>query len=136
MTLFSWQSAWNFLAQPLKKGEISEIERSNLLKPFHRIISDLLNVRYFLFKIFLGKNWTGNKFLSEKWTLYTGPLSVGKRGCPRGAGRRPLPVFPGNSVIFKVQFFASYFLQSAPKKFRKKVNSFDSLTPETFHQSV
>ena len=47
MTIFPWQSAWNFLAQPLKKGEISEMERSKLLKPFHRIISDLLNVSYF-----------------------------------------------------------------------------------------
>ena len=47
MILFPWQSAWNFLAQPLKKGEISKIERSIFLKPFHRTISDLLNVSYF-----------------------------------------------------------------------------------------
>ena len=44
MTLFPWQSAWNFLAQPLVKGEMSEVEKSPLLKPFHQMISALLNV--------------------------------------------------------------------------------------------
>ena len=46
MTMFPWQSAWNFLAQPLKKGEISEVENSKLLSPFHEMISSLLNVSF------------------------------------------------------------------------------------------
>ena len=44
MVMFPWQLAWNLLAQPLGKEQISEVEKSPLLSPFHKIISDLLNV--------------------------------------------------------------------------------------------
>jgi len=44
ITLFKWQTAWNLLAQPLKKGEISNVEKNNLLQKFHEIISELLHV--------------------------------------------------------------------------------------------
>jgi len=44
ITLFKWQTAWNLLAQPLKKGEISEVEKNNVLKEYHEMISKLLHV--------------------------------------------------------------------------------------------
>ena len=44
ITLFKWQTAWNLLAQPLGKGEISEVEKNNWLKEFHEMISKLLHV--------------------------------------------------------------------------------------------
>ena len=45
MVMFPWQLAWNLLTQPLKKGEISNIEKNPNLRQYHQIISQLLNVR-------------------------------------------------------------------------------------------
>ena len=43
LTLFEWNTAWNLLAQPIKKGAVSEVERN--LKPLHQLVSGLLHVR-------------------------------------------------------------------------------------------
>ena len=51
ITIFPWQSAWNFLAQPVEDGEISEVENSPLLKPFHGMISALLSVSIFTLRV-------------------------------------------------------------------------------------
>ena len=69
ITLFPWQTAWNLLAQPLKKGEISKVEKSKSLRILHTMISKLLHVSQYILNGFVMSNHS-----SKSCAIFIGPL--------------------------------------------------------------